>query len=77
MLIWQDIFEFFIRQLRSIADKDSPHFTKSFYLLESLSQVKSIVLLTDLGADDLLTEIFRDFFEIIRFVSSYLETGLT
>ncbi|KAJ3090605.1 hypothetical protein HK102_003231 [Quaeritorhiza haematococci] len=62
----QEIFEFFGKQLKNVGDTKSPFFSHYFYLLESLSTVKSVVLVADLNAEDLIVEIFQDFFDIIR-----------
>jgi sister-chromatid-cohesion protein PDS5 len=44
-----------------------PYFSNYFYLLESLSTVKSVVLITDFSnSDDLMLHIFSDFFDMIR-----------
>lgn len=62
----RDIFEFLARQLHGIATPNSPHFTEYFYLLESLSTVKSAVLIVDLpNADEVMADLFRDFFDNI------------
>ncbi|KAG9013484.1 hypothetical protein FRB94_002559 [Tulasnella sp. JGI-2019a] len=64
-----DIFQFFLRQLTNglKAGADAPYYAQHFYLLESLASIKSIVLVCDLPqADDLMTEIFRDFFDLMR-----------
>jgi sister-chromatid-cohesion protein PDS5 len=64
----RDIFQFFFRQLTNgLKASDSPYYTEYFHLLESLSTVKSVVLVCDLpNADELMIEIFRDFFQLVR-----------
>ncbi|KAJ6486929.1 armadillo-type protein [Mycena sanguinolenta] len=64
----RDIFQFFFRQLTNgLKGADSPYFTEYFHLLESLSTVKSVVLVCDLpSADDLMIEVFRDLFQLVR-----------
>ncbi|KAG8885366.1 hypothetical protein FRB97_001441 [Tulasnella sp. 331] len=65
----RDIFQFFLRQLTTglKAGADAPYYSQYFYLLESLASIKSIVLVCDLPqADDLMTEIFRDVFDLVR-----------
>ncbi len=64
----RDIFQFFIRQLtQGLKAPDSPYYNEYFHLLESLSTVKSVVLVCDLPqADDLMADIFRAFFGIVR-----------
>ncbi|KAJ7668562.1 hypothetical protein DFH06DRAFT_929222, partial [Mycena polygramma] len=62
----RDIFQFFFRQLTTgLKGSDSPYYTEYFHLLESLSTVKSVVLVCDLpNADELMVQIFRDFFQL-------------
>ncbi|KAF8189855.1 cohesin-associated protein Pds5 [Mycena galopus ATCC 62051] len=64
----RDIFQFFFRQLTNgLKGSDSPYYTEFFHLLESLSTVKSVVLVCDLpNAEELMAEIFRDFFQLVR-----------
>ncbi|KAJ7432911.1 armadillo-type protein [Mycena galericulata] len=64
----RDIFQFFIQQLiTGLKASDSPYYTEYFHLLESLSTVKSVVLVCDLqNADELMLEIFRGFFQLVR-----------
>ncbi|KAJ3118169.1 hypothetical protein HDU96_003456 [Phlyctochytrium bullatum] len=62
----RDIFEFFLKQIHNITDTQGPYFENYFYLLESLSTVKSILLVTDINAEELITQIFRDFYELLR-----------
>ncbi|KAI0646530.1 armadillo-type protein [Trametes meyenii] len=64
----RDIFQFFFRQLTTgLKGSDSPYYNEYFHLLESLSTVKSVVLVCDLpNGDDLMVDIFRDFFGLVR-----------
>ena len=64
----KDIFQFFFRQLSAgLKGTDAPYYNEYFHLLESLSTVKSVVLVCDLPhADELMSEIFRDFFALVR-----------
>ncbi|PCH44760.1 hypothetical protein WOLCODRAFT_78395 [Wolfiporia cocos MD-104 SS10] len=64
----RDIFQFFFRQLvNGLKGTDAPYYNEYFHLLESLSTVKSVVLVCDLpNADELMTEIFRDLFGMVR-----------
>ncbi|KAH7882429.1 armadillo-type protein [Phlebopus sp. FC_14] len=63
-----DIFQFFFRQLSAgLKGAESSYYNEYFHLLESLSTVKSVVLVCDLPqADQLMVDIFRDFFSIVR-----------
>ncbi|KAJ7135989.1 cohesin-associated protein Pds5 [Mycena epipterygia] len=64
----RDIFQFFFRQLTTgLRGSDAPYYTEYFDLLESLSTVKSVVLVCDLpNADELMNDIFRDFFTLVQ-----------
>lgn len=64
----RDIFQFFFRQLTNgLKGSDSAYYDQYFYLLESLSTVKSVVLVCDLNdSDELMVEVFRDFFALVR-----------
>lgn len=65
----QDLFQFLFRQLKNLTTASEPHFSEYFYLIESLSNVKSIVLICDLdSADELMAEIFKQSFDVIRYV---------
>ncbi|KTW25896.1 hypothetical protein T552_03170 [Pneumocystis carinii B80] len=61
-----NIFELFVGQLKNLFSSELPYYAQSFYLLESLSQVKSVVLIADLSNGHSLTmELFRMFFEMV------------
>lgn len=64
----KDIFQFFFRQLSAgLKATDAPYYNEYFHLLESLSTVKSVVLVCDLPhADELMSEIFRELFVLVR-----------
>ncbi|KAI9234165.1 MAG: armadillo-type protein [Podila humilis] len=61
------IFRLFVNELRHIATPENTYYNQHFYLLESLSVVKSIVLITDLpNADEITTDLFRNIFDDVR-----------
>ncbi|KAG0342315.1 hypothetical protein BG000_005598 [Podila horticola] len=61
------IFRLFVNELRHIATPENTYYNQHFYLLESLSAVKSIVLITDLpNADEITTDLFRNIFDDVR-----------
>ncbi|EGO03586.1 hypothetical protein SERLA73DRAFT_46084 [Serpula lacrymans var. lacrymans S7.3] len=65
----RDIFQFFFRQLSAglKGGADSSYYNEYFHLLESLSTVKSVVLVCDLPhSDELMVDIFREIFGLIR-----------
>ncbi|KAG0164485.1 hypothetical protein DFQ30_009873 [Apophysomyces sp. BC1015] len=59
------VFEFFIAQLKLLAKPNDPNFASCFYLLESLSTVKSIIIIADLNnSEQLSSMLFSDFFNV-------------
>lgn len=64
----RDIFQFFFLQLSAgFKGSDEPYYTQYFHLLESLSTIKSVVLVCDLPtSDEMLHSIFRDMFLIVK-----------
>ncbi|KAH8918667.1 ARM repeat-containing protein [Atractiella rhizophila] len=65
----KDIFQFFWRQLKYLSPpSEETYFDQYFYLIESLSQVRSVYLVCDLPhADDLTAEAFRCFFDKVKY----------
>ncbi len=64
----RDIFSFFMKQLtQGLKGADSSYYNEFFHLLESLSTVKSVVLVCDLpNAEELMVQIFKGFFGLIK-----------
>ena len=64
----RDIFQFFFHQLsRGLQGPEAPYYNEYFHLLESLSTVKSVVLICDLAsAESLMAQVFRDLFGLVR-----------
>lgn len=64
----RDIFQFFVRQLKEgLKHAETAYHNQYFSLLESLSTVKSAVLVCDLpSGDELMLEFFTTFFYIVR-----------
>ncbi|CAG8466344.1 1004_t:CDS:10, partial [Ambispora gerdemannii] len=63
----KEIFEFFVNQLQFVTDDTDPYFDAYFYLLENLASVKIMLLMFDLqNCEELLTRLFREFFNAIR-----------
>ncbi|KAG0303829.1 hypothetical protein BGZ98_006232 [Dissophora globulifera] len=61
------VFGLFIDELRHIVNPAALYFNMYYYLLESLSAVKSIILITDLkNADGLMIDLVRNIFDDIR-----------
>ncbi|EST07987.1 Armadillo-type fold [Kalmanozyma brasiliensis GHG001] len=67
----RDIFQFFLHQLTmsqgGLSKPNGPQYAEYFYLLENLSNVKSVVLICDLAnADELMTDYFKGFLDLAR-----------
>lgn len=67
----RDIFQFFLHQLTmpaaGLSKPNGPQYTEYFYLLESLSNVKSVVLVCDLtNADEMMAEYFKGLLDLAR-----------
>jgi sister-chromatid-cohesion protein PDS5 len=64
----QDIFEFFFRQVTTnLTGADAPYYNEYYNLLESLSGVKTVVLVCDVpSSEQLITTVFKDFFTIVK-----------
>jgi sister chromatid cohesion protein PDS5 len=64
----RDIFSFFFRQLvTGLTGPDASYYEEYFHLLESLSTVKSVVLVCDLPqAEELMSAVFRDCFSLVK-----------
>ena len=63
----QTVFQFFIRQLKNLTGPSCANYQEYLYLLESLANVKSAVLMCDIpGADQLVSETYKVFFDLAR-----------
>ncbi|KAJ1033876.1 hypothetical protein NDA16_000084 [Ustilago loliicola] len=67
----RDIFQFFLHQLTmpqgGLSKPNGPQYAEYFYLLESLSNVKSVVLVCDLSnTDEMMTDYFKGFLDLAR-----------
>lgn len=64
----QDIFEFIFHQVTAnLTGADAPYYNEYYTLLESLSSVKTVVLVCDVpSSDQLITTVFKDFFAIVK-----------
>lgn len=61
----RNIFELFIREMENLQNKNDAYYTFYHYLIDSLSTVRSFVLLNDLEADELLFSYFKTFLKIV------------
>ena len=70
----RDLFQFFIHLLTQnqksgvgLACPQGAHFQEYYHLLESLSKVKSILIITELnGAEEMMHDLFKGFLDLIK-----------
>ncbi|KAI7878695.1 ARM repeat-containing protein [Lichtheimia hyalospora FSU 10163] len=61
----KSIFQLFISEIKHLDKPQDPNFERYFYLIESLSSVKSIVIIGDLdNAEELTTQFVKTFYEL-------------
>ena len=58
----QDVFELLVSQLHGLEDVEGPSYERYVYLIERLAVVQSLVLMPDLGCDDLIQQLFETLF---------------
>jgi sister chromatid cohesion protein PDS5 len=57
----------FVKQLKGLADPEAAYFQQYIYLLDSLSSVKSVVLVSDVpNAETLISQLFTIFFDMAK-----------
>ncbi|ODQ81888.1 hypothetical protein BABINDRAFT_6525 [Babjeviella inositovora NRRL Y-12698] len=60
-----DIFKTIFLQLRRLEDAENPYYQQQVYLLKSLAEVRSVVLITDLpDAESLVEKVFTTLYEL-------------
>lgn len=63
----KDIFACFVKCLKGLENPDAPFYQQYMYLLDSLSTVKSVVLISDIpDGDEITKELFTTFFDIAK-----------
>ena len=63
----QDIFTCFVRCLKGLENTEAPFYQQYMYLLDSLSTVKSVVLISDIpDGDEITKDLFTAFFDIAK-----------
>ncbi|GAB2276360.1 hypothetical protein Dimus_011090 [Dionaea muscipula] len=71
----KDVFKLIVSSFERLYDKSSRSYNKRASILETVSKVRSCVLMLDLECDDLILEMFDHFFTTIR--DNHLETVFT
>jgi sister-chromatid-cohesion protein PDS5 len=63
----QDIFTCFVNCLKGLEDPEAPYLQQHIYLLDSLSTVKSVVLISDIpDSEEITLALFTSFFDIAK-----------
>lgn len=63
------LFALFFKQLHGIGDSTGVYFSDYYYLLDSICTVRSVTLLADLNADQLVIDLVRDMLDIITYAN--------
>ncbi len=68
LFLFQNVFNFLIKQLNGLKDPKDPAFKRYFYLLENLAYVKSFNMCFELADDsqEVFCRLFHTFFSIIK-----------
>ncbi|KAJ4965300.1 hypothetical protein NE237_017149 [Protea cynaroides] len=65
-IILRDVFKLFISMFAELSETESPYFTRRVRILETVAALKCCVLMLDIGCDDLVLEMFKVFFSVVR-----------
>ncbi|CAL9070064.1 unnamed protein product [Musa banksii] len=74
--IFMHIFRLIIGTFIDLADTASPYFTRRTKILESFAALRCCVIMLDMGCEDLVLEMFKVFFSVVRYVFFVLENML-
>ncbi|KAL1121303.1 hypothetical protein V6Z11_D01G223300 [Gossypium hirsutum] len=62
----RDIFKLIISIFSELADTTSAFFSRRVKILETVARCKCCVIMLDIGCDDLILEMFKTFFSVVR-----------
>nr|KAJ3419747.1 hypothetical protein HK105_006552 [Polyrhizophydium stewartii] len=62
----QAVFELFFQVIPSVTDQKYPYFSLCYELLESLNAAKTVTLVSQFPADELVTQFFQTLFKALR-----------
>ncbi|KAA3465267.1 sister chromatid cohesion protein PDS5-like protein A isoform X1 [Gossypium australe] len=62
----RDIFKLIISIFSELADTTSAFFSRRVKILETVAQCKCCVIMLDIGCNDLILEMFKTFFSVVR-----------
>eukprot|EP01018_Ginkgo_biloba_P018620 Gb_23673 [translate_table: standard] len=62
----KDIFKLFVSIFEELGETASPYFARRVNILETIGKVRCCVLMLDIDCEDLVLEMFRVFFSVVR-----------
>lgn len=62
----QEIFRLFIGIFNDLGDTKSPYLPRRMKIIENAATLKCYVILLDIGCEDLVLELFKTFFSVLR-----------
>lgn len=65
-MLLQEVFQLIVSSFVHLYDKASRSYYKRTSILETVAKVRSCVVMLDLECDDLVVEMFQNFFKSIR-----------
>lgn len=68
----QEIFRLFIGIFSDLDDTKSPFLPRRMKIIENAAALKCYVILLDIGCEDLVLELFKTFFSVLRQVLEYV-----
>lgn len=69
----QEVFQLIVSSFEDLADQSSRSYDKRASILETVSKVRSCVIMLDLECDGLIVEMFEHFLRSVRCVIGFLE----
>ncbi|CAM8946029.1 unnamed protein product [Rhodiola kirilowii] len=63
---FREVFQLIISTFSELADITSPYFCKRVKILETVAELKCCLLMLDIGCEDLVVEMFTQFFSVVR-----------
>ncbi|KAA8538477.1 hypothetical protein F0562_027977 [Nyssa sinensis] len=64
--VFRDIFRLFLSLFVELSDTTSPYFPRRVKVLETVAKLKFCVLMLDTGCEDLVFQMFKTFFSVVR-----------
>lgn len=68
--ILKDVFGLIVGTFSGLSETSGPSFGRRVIILETLARYRSCVVMLDLECDDLVSELFRTFLAVARYVST-------